>query len=191
LGFSLAARLPQFQKRLDHSRVPPAVPIPSGRGSLGLHFRDHQHDGRVREGCQGHCQFAVLHPKRNWGGQPEIVSQPPVGAIHATKTPVGPSRSEKGDFRLEFRNPLVSAIARHSLADARRRALWKARTHEWSNSDHLPGCRSALISPVNGYERHGIRISDKTVAKLLREHGYSLRAPSKVGGRRTFAGSVR
>jgi hypothetical protein len=29
------------------------------------------------------------------------------------------------------------------------------------------------------FERHGIRISDKTVAKLLREHGYSLQAPNK------------
>src|SRR5512140_414478 len=29
------------------------------------------------------------------------------------------------------------------------------------------------------FEQHGIRICDKTVAKLLRDHGYSLQAPSK------------
>ena len=29
------------------------------------------------------------------------------------------------------------------------------------------------------FMRHGIRLSDKTVAKLLREHGYSLQAPNK------------
>ena len=29
------------------------------------------------------------------------------------------------------------------------------------------------------FERHGIRVSDKTVAKLLRQHGYSLQAPNK------------
>jgi hypothetical protein len=29
------------------------------------------------------------------------------------------------------------------------------------------------------FERHRLRISDKTVAKLLREHGYSLQAPNK------------
>jgi hypothetical protein len=27
--------------------------------------------------------------------------------------------------------------------------------------------------------RHGIRVGHKTVAKLLREHGYSLQAPNK------------
>ena len=27
--------------------------------------------------------------------------------------------------------------------------------------------------------RHGIRISHKTVTKLLRDHGYSLQAPNK------------
>jgi transposase len=30
------------------------------------------------------------------------------------------------------------------------------------------------------FEKHGIRVSDKTVAKLLKDHGYSLQAPNKT-----------
>ena len=40
-------------------------------------------------------------------------------------------------------------------------------------------CKSAHALSAELFSRHGIRISDKTVAKLLREHGYSLQAPNK------------
>jgi hypothetical protein len=40
-------------------------------------------------------------------------------------------------------------------------------------------CKSTHALSAELFERHGIRISDKTVAKLLREHGYSLQAPNK------------
>ena len=40
-------------------------------------------------------------------------------------------------------------------------------------------CKSTHVLSAELFERHGIRISDKTVAKLLREHGYSLQAPNK------------
>jgi hypothetical protein len=40
-------------------------------------------------------------------------------------------------------------------------------------------CKSTPALSRELFEQHGIRISDKTVAKLLREHGYSLQAPSK------------
>jgi len=36
---------------------------------------------------------------------------------------------------------------------------------------------AALASVL--FEQHGIRVSDKTVAKMLKDHGYSLQAPSK------------
>ena len=39
-------------------------------------------------------------------------------------------------------------------------------------------CKSTQTLSVELAARHGIRISDKTVAKLLREHGYSLQAAS-------------
>jgi hypothetical protein len=40
-------------------------------------------------------------------------------------------------------------------------------------------CKSTVVLSGELFEQHGIRISDKTVAKLLREHGYSLQAPNK------------
>jgi hypothetical protein len=40
-------------------------------------------------------------------------------------------------------------------------------------------CKSTPALSRELFEQHGFRISDKTVAKLLREHGYSLQSPSK------------
>ena len=40
-------------------------------------------------------------------------------------------------------------------------------------------CKSTVVLSAELLKQHGIRISDKTVAKLLREHGYSLQAPNK------------
>lgn len=40
-------------------------------------------------------------------------------------------------------------------------------------------CKSTHVLSLELFARHGIRISDKTVSKLLREHGYSLQAPNK------------
>jgi hypothetical protein len=40
-------------------------------------------------------------------------------------------------------------------------------------------CKSTHALSAELFSRHGIRISDKTVAKLLREHGYGLQAPNK------------
>ena len=40
-------------------------------------------------------------------------------------------------------------------------------------------CKSTVVLSAELFKRHRIRISDKTVAKLLREHGYSLQAPTK------------
>ena len=40
-------------------------------------------------------------------------------------------------------------------------------------------CKSTRTLAAELFAQHGIRISDKTVAKLLRDHGYSLQAPNK------------
>jgi hypothetical protein len=40
-------------------------------------------------------------------------------------------------------------------------------------------CKSTVVLSGELFKQHGIRVSDKTVAKLLREHGYSLQAPNK------------
>jgi hypothetical protein len=40
-------------------------------------------------------------------------------------------------------------------------------------------CKSTPVLSAALFAQHGIRISDKTVAKLLRDHGYSLQAPTK------------
>jgi len=40
-------------------------------------------------------------------------------------------------------------------------------------------CKSTHVLSAELFTQHDIRISDKTVAKLLRDHGYSLQAPNK------------
>ena len=40
-------------------------------------------------------------------------------------------------------------------------------------------CKSTTVLSTELFAQHRIRISDKTVAKLLRAHGYSLQAPNK------------
>jgi hypothetical protein len=40
-------------------------------------------------------------------------------------------------------------------------------------------CKSTHVLSAEMFAQYGIRISDGTVAKLLREHGYSLQAPNK------------
>jgi len=40
-------------------------------------------------------------------------------------------------------------------------------------------CKSTVVLSTELFKQHGIRISDKTIAKLLRDHGYSLQAPTK------------
>jgi hypothetical protein len=40
-------------------------------------------------------------------------------------------------------------------------------------------CKSTHMLSAELFAQHGVRISDKTVAKLLRDHGYSLQAPNK------------
>ncbi len=40
-------------------------------------------------------------------------------------------------------------------------------------------CKSTTVLAAELFTSFGIRISDKTVAKLLKEHGYSLQAPNK------------
>src|ERR1700761_5619508 len=40
-------------------------------------------------------------------------------------------------------------------------------------------CKSTHVLSIELFAQHGVRISDRTVAKLLRDHGYSLQAPNK------------
>ncbi len=40
-------------------------------------------------------------------------------------------------------------------------------------------CKSTATLSSELFSQHGVRISDRTVGKLLREHGYSLQAPNK------------
>lgn len=40
-------------------------------------------------------------------------------------------------------------------------------------------CKSTHVLSTEMFRQHRIRVSDKTVARLLREHGYSLQAPNK------------
>ena len=41
-------------------------------------------------------------------------------------------------------------------------------------------CKSTMVLPAELFAQHGIRISDRTVARLLRDHGYSLQAANKT-----------
>ena len=49
-------------------------------------------------------------------------------------------------------------------------------------------CKSTQALAGEMFARYGVRVSDKTVAKLLKEHGYSLQAPSKSVEGRSFRG---
>jgi hypothetical protein len=40
-------------------------------------------------------------------------------------------------------------------------------------------CKSTLVLATELFAQHAIRVSDKTVGKLLKDHGYSLQAPNK------------
>jgi len=40
-------------------------------------------------------------------------------------------------------------------------------------------CKSLRTLSLEMFVRHGVRVSEKTVAKLLKDHDYSLQAPSK------------
>jgi hypothetical protein len=40
-------------------------------------------------------------------------------------------------------------------------------------------CKSTQVLSAELFAQHGVRVSDRTVAKLLRDHGYSLQAPNK------------
>ena len=40
-------------------------------------------------------------------------------------------------------------------------------------------CKSTHVLSAELFTRHGIRACDKTVTKLLRDHGYRLQAPNK------------
>ena len=40
-------------------------------------------------------------------------------------------------------------------------------------------CKSTHLLAAEMFTRHGIRVSNQTVARLLRDHGYSLQAPNK------------
>ncbi len=40
-------------------------------------------------------------------------------------------------------------------------------------------CKSTRILAQEMFVRHGVRVSEKTVAKLLKDHDYSLQAPNK------------
>jgi hypothetical protein len=41
-------------------------------------------------------------------------------------------------------------------------------------------CKSTMVLAAELFAQHGIRLSDRTVAKLLRDHGYSLQAANKT-----------
>ena len=41
-------------------------------------------------------------------------------------------------------------------------------------------CKSTMVLSAELFAQHGIRISDRTVARLLRDHGYSLQAANKT-----------
>jgi hypothetical protein len=41
-------------------------------------------------------------------------------------------------------------------------------------------CKSTMVLSSELFAQHGIRISDRTVARLLRDHGYSLQAANKT-----------
>jgi hypothetical protein len=52
------------------------------------------------------------------------------------------------------------------------------RSNDWESPLRWT-CKSTLVLATELFAQHAIRVSDKTVGKLLKDHGYSLQAPNK------------
>jgi len=129
--------------------------------------------------------------RRLWAGaEADAMGRGGVAAVaRATKLAISTVRKGRDEVRAGARREDVVKVRR----SAGKRPYEQANPEVWPALEKLVDpltrgdpesplrwtCKSTHALSAELFEQHGIRVSDKTVAKLLREHGYSLQAPNK------------
>lgn len=129
--------------------------------------------------------------RRLWAGaEADAIGYGGVAAVaRATKMAISTVRKGRDEARAGARPDDVINVRRTSG----KRPFEKAHPEVWPALEELVDpltrgdpesplrwtCKSTHVLAAELFAQHGIRISDKTVAKLLRDHGYSLQAPNK------------
>ncbi len=129
--------------------------------------------------------------RRLWAGaEADAMGRGGVAAVaRATKLAISTVRKGRDEVRAGARREDVVNVRR----SAGKRPYEQANPEVWPALEKLVDpltrgdpesplrwtCKSTHAMSAELFEQHGIRVSDKTVAKLLREHGYSLQAPNK------------
>jgi len=129
--------------------------------------------------------------RRLWAGaEADAMGRGGVAAVaRATKLAISTVRKGRDEVRAGARREDVVNVRR----SAGKRPYEQANPEVWPTLERLVDpltrgdpesplrwtCKSTHALSAELFEQHGIRVSDKTVAKLLREHGYSLQAPNK------------
>jgi hypothetical protein len=129
--------------------------------------------------------------RRLWAGtEADAIGYGGVAAVaRATKMAISTVRKGRDEARAGARPDDVINVRRTSG----KRPFEKAHPEVWPALEKLVNpltrgdpesplrwtCKSTHVLASELFALHGIRISDKTVAKLLHDHGYSLQAPKK------------
>jgi Rhodopirellula transposase DDE domain len=129
--------------------------------------------------------------RRLWAGsEADVIGYGGVAAVaRATGLAVSTVRSGRDEARAGARREDVVNVRRSSG----KRPYEVAHPEVWPALEKLVDpvtrgdpesplrwtCKSTHVLAAEIFEQHGIRVSDKTVAKLLRDHDYSLQAPKK------------
>jgi hypothetical protein len=129
--------------------------------------------------------------RRLWAGaEADAMGRGGVAAVaRATKLAISTVRKGRDEVRAGARREDVVKVRR----SAGKRPYEQANPEVWPALEKLVDpltrgdpesplrwtCKSTHALSAELFEQHRIRVSDKTVAKLLREHGYSLQAPNK------------
>jgi hypothetical protein len=129
--------------------------------------------------------------RRLWAGaEAEAIGRGGVAAVaRATKLAISTVRKGRDEVRAGARREDVVNVRR----SPGKRPYEEANPEVWPAIEKLVDpltrgdpdsplrwtCKSTHALSAEMFERHGIRVSDKTVGMLLRKHGYSLQAPNK------------
>jgi hypothetical protein len=130
--------------------------------------------------------------RRLWAGaEADVIGYGGVAAVaRATKLAISTVRKGRDEARAGAKREDVVKVRRSAGPrpfEERHPEVWPALerlvdpvTRGDPESPLRWTCKSTPVLAGELFARHGIRISDKTVAKLLRQHGYSLQAPNKA-----------
>jgi hypothetical protein len=130
--------------------------------------------------------------RRLWAGaEADAIGYGGVAAVaRATKLAISTVRKGRDEVRAGARPDDVVNVRRKG---AGQRPFEEQHPDVWAKLEQLVDpvtrgdpesplrwtCKSTSVLAEELFAQHGIRASDKTVAKMLRDHGYSLQAPNK------------